>query len=157
MEGALSARIQAAIKAGNLYSHDWAAESPISVSVVPKAVVPAVGKIAAKAAAAKMAAKETTTKAERARRFNSEEDVAASLRQEEMAKKMRKSAILAMAEDGIDWDEFSIIGTSQNLEKPYLRLTSVRQPAPFFPLPPTVHSSPSYRHPIRPPCGLCPC
>jgi hypothetical protein len=66
-----------------------------------------------------------TQKEQRAKRFQSSTDEASAKTLELQAKKARNSALLAMAEEGIDWDEFTIIGTSQNLEKPYLRLTSV--------------------------------
>lgn len=37
--------------------------------------------------------------------------------------------------DVIDWDRFTIVGSSTNLEKPYLRLTSVPDPNNVRPLP----------------------
>lgn len=63
----------------------------------------------------------------RARRFQEDQQYylstkAASL---ESSKITRRKALLAMAEEGIDWDECTIIGTNEALEKPYLRLTSV--------------------------------
>lgn len=37
--------------------------------------------------------------------------------------------------DVLDWDEYTIVGTCQKLEKPYLRLTSASDPATVRPLP----------------------
>ena len=43
---------------------------------------------------------------------------------------------LGTREDGdLDWKEFAIEGTSQALEKPYLRLTSAPDPSSVRPLP----------------------
>jgi hypothetical protein len=105
-ESALKARIQSVIKAGNLYSHDWVHEPPLGVVAPPDPI--------------------SARKEQRARRFQAEQAAEATRAQSaKEAKKVRKSALLALAEDGIDWDEYTIIGTSQSLEKPYLRLTSV--------------------------------
>jgi hypothetical protein len=108
-ERALRTRIQEAIKTGNLYSYDWSLEPLLSIraEIQPQTVV-------------------ETKKDQRAKRFQSSEDQVGAKKAEEIrAKKVRSSALLALAEEGIDWDEFTIIGTCQNLEKPYLRLTSV--------------------------------
>ncbi|KAI9591048.1 SAC3/GANP/Nin1/mts3/eIF-3 p25 family-domain-containing protein [Syncephalis fuscata] len=55
----------------------------------------------------------------RARRFQSDAPNAADIRQD-----IRRYTEV-QAKDVIDWDEYTIVGTSQKLEKRYLRLTSV--------------------------------
>lgn len=115
MEKELGRRIQESIKAGTLYSHDWAQEPLLSVAA---AMPPADAK-----------------KEERAKRFQASDETISKKTAEMQAKKARKKALIALAEEGIDWDEYTIIGTCQNLEKPYLRLTSAPDPATVRPLP----------------------
>lgn len=129
-EAALKVRIQAAIKAGNLYTHDWNAEPPLAIT--PSPTKPPQQRAESAPTTDPMRERE-----QRARRFQADAEAAEAHQRsvEQQAKKMRKSAILALAEGGIDWDEYSIIGTSQSLEKPYLRLTSAPDPATVRPLP----------------------
>lgn len=67
----------------------------------------------------------------RARRFEQEQ-------QEHMPKRLfplLPPAPPVNTGDVIDWDEYTVVGTSQKLEKPYLRLTSAPDPASVRPLP----------------------
>ncbi|KAJ8326029.1 hypothetical protein O5D80_005664 [Batrachochytrium dendrobatidis] len=77
---------------------------------------------------------------ERLKRFQCDEE-------SELSEQMRKKREISLAQaafvsagaegnpDVIDWDEFTIIGTCQKLEKPYLRLTSAPDPTTVRPLP----------------------
>lgn len=138
IETTLKNRIQVAIKAGNLYSYDWSNESiPMLPRPPPRIPSPLPVSRTGKRETITRTDPEGREREQRARRFQTDtaEAAAEQRRTTEQAKKMRKSAILALAEDGIDWDECSIIGTSQSLEKPYLRLTSAPDPATVRPLP----------------------
>ncbi|KAJ3025819.1 hypothetical protein HK097_006588, partial [Rhizophlyctis rosea] len=82
---------------------------------------------------------ELSKREERAKRFKSAQDElqrskAAQRRQSERA----RDAFLAAGAEGnpdvIDWDEYTIVGTSQTLEKKYLRLTSAPDPGNVRPL-----------------------
>lgn len=125
-EAALKEKIQAAMKSGTLYSHNWTEEPLLRVAKGGGA-----GTGDGRSASAKNTPNTHTTatvvgkKEMRARRFQAEEPVLSAAAVEEQSKRARKKALLALAEDGVDWDEYTIIGMSQSLEKAYLRLTSV--------------------------------
>jgi hypothetical protein len=131
-EVALKERIQVAIKSNDLYSRDWTKEPLLLPSVttagsnnLQKKIEQPPRDLKVKRFQSTPDTQSTTQTELRARRFQSTSDPHLIRQTEQQAKKARKSALLAMAEEGIDWDEYTIIGTSQNLEKPYLRLTAV--------------------------------
>lgn len=127
MEKVLRERIQKVMKENTLYATDWENEPLLlrETFISQKPTVPIAG-LPSQAAHMITEKNETGSKrAERAKRFESSISLEEIERQEEKSKKTRKAALLALAEEGIDWDEYSIIGTCQNLEKKYLRLTSV--------------------------------
>ncbi len=75
-------------------------------------------------------------KSERALRFTKEaakEGAARAAAVEHAA--ARKRALIALAEGGIEWDECTIIGTCERIDKRYLRLTSAPDPRTVRPLP----------------------
>lgn len=70
---------------------------------------------------------------QRSQRF----DIKNTISEEEIStdREARRTALLAMAADGIEWDENVIIGTCQRLDKRYLRLTSAPDPKTVRSLP----------------------
>ena len=73
-------------------------------------------------------------KLERAKRFNADQQ-AFKKQQEQNQLALQNVRIEDNLGDVIDWDEYTIVGTCQKLEKPYLRLTSAPDPATVRPLP----------------------
>lgn len=129
----LKQRIQKSMREGTLYTHNWTGE-PLIPLAEPERSNPAPDQPPrAKPSPQKQV---LAKREERARRFQSgppgDTDRRAA---QEQAKRARQSALLAMAEEGIDWDEFTIIGTCEKIEKRYLRLTSAPDPSTVRPLP----------------------
>ncbi|KAI9344017.1 SAC3/GANP/Nin1/mts3/eIF-3 p25 family-domain-containing protein [Obelidium mucronatum] len=84
---------------------------------------------------------EIARREERARRFQDVDGAASKQKQRDNAKAARERALQAAAfargeenPDVIDWDEYTIIGVCERLEKSYLRLTSAPDPATVRPL-----------------------
>lgn len=101
VEFVLKAKIQAAIDSNALLSTDWD-----SMEVV--------------LAATPVLADSGDMRAIRAKRFEEP--------QKKPKKKANVLAVQAQTAEVIDWDQYTIVGTSQQLERRYLRLTSVRKP-----------------------------
>lgn len=137
MEVLLKQRIQGSMREGTLYTHNWSSEPLLGLTDLGKDRPPPSGPISAPAAKPPSPRKHALAKREeRARRFHSDAPDATDRRvAEAQAKRARQSALLAMAEEGIDWDEFTIIGTCEKIEKRYLRLTSAPDPSTVRPLP----------------------
>ncbi|KAJ3024936.1 UNVERIFIED_CONTAM: hypothetical protein HDU68_007634 [Siphonaria sp. JEL0065] len=84
---------------------------------------------------------EIARREERARRFMDVDGAKSKQKQRDNAKAARERALQAAAfargednPDVIDWDEYTIIGVCDKLEKSYLRLTSAPDPATVRPL-----------------------
>ncbi|KAI9199434.1 SAC3/GANP domain protein [Polychytrium aggregatum] len=82
---------------------------------------------------------EQTKREQRAKRFQEsyEQEKRQTIQNQTISKRAKMAAISAGAEgnpDVIDWDEHTIVGTSTQLEKRYLRLTSAPDPATVRPL-----------------------
>jgi len=159
VEVTLKELIQTAIKTGSMCSTDWTKVPLIAIPsltpsilknnlVFPSATTNIISarteSFAKKGKKPKMLPLMTPSnlgdgkKMERARRFEAEAEQERQRKSGDslpMQQTRRKTALLALAESGIDWDEHTIIGTSQALEKPYLRLTSAPDPATVRPLP----------------------
>lgn len=139
MEALLKERVQKSIAENALNSTNWGLEpilslvkpKPMKFTPVPKAalsfnVKPSFPKTTEQASMFAMSPEEARKKAERAERFT------------EVPKKKPKAkprpSDLSQASEVIDWDEFTIVGTMAQLEKPYLRLTSAPDPSTVRPL-----------------------
>lgn len=133
MESLLKQRIQKAMRGGTLYTYNWAGE-PLIALAAPERNKPAPDQTPMPKPSPQ---KQVLAKREeRARRFQSGPPDDTDRRAvQEQAKRARQSALLAMAEEGVDWDEFTIIGTCEKIEKRYLRLTSAPDPSTVRPLP----------------------
>ena len=115
--------------------------APRSASPTP----PARGKKKARKAAAAASFEDPSRKAMRLRRFEEEqaafereqaEDMHAALATTALGGRLGASPAAPPAADPnvIDWDEYTVVGTSTKLEKPYLRLTSAPDPKTVRPL-----------------------
>lgn len=101
VESVLKAKIQSAIDSNTLLSTDWDSMEAVLV-------------------ATPVLSDSGDMRAIRAKRFEEP--------QKKPKKKANVLAVQAQTAEVINWDQYTIVGTSQQLEKRYLRLTSVRKP-----------------------------
>lgn len=132
MEGELKKVITNAIQEGSLWQIDWDKE------VLPK-----------KEKETHQPQKKNQNQNSKKKKNKKSETLPGMIKEEDEEKKQRRqkrflssavtsrSAVSAIVLDGaeVDWDEMTVKGLSQELEKPYLRLTSAPDPATVRPEP----------------------